>query len=451
MCCCDGVRLDGRSLALLEHVLVSGERVARQHVARMSPLAARSDNQDTGAGRLVTSSQGRGGPHGGSDRHRRAVRRARPGARLGPQRQHRARRDRRHPRRRAGQPRRLAAGLRPAGRARHFRGGGSRRGRRGGRQRRGPVRHGRGGGQGADPGSGRHHRAGHPGGLGCRVAGRAGRRRAVRRAGAAGRHHLRARCRSRWVPPTAGCCCCRPTAGGWWSTPQATACTSSRWPRPTSPGRWPGGLGPGHRAGANPRAGRGAGRDRAGGRGRRDHPLVAADRRRLRQGPRAVRQADRQLPGDKTPLRRNAVPRRAGRSGRRRRRPRGRRGRPGPVLPRGGPGRGHRHHRGQGQRQGLHPGARRHRLHLGTRRPPVPAPCPRHRPLPGRGGTLAAPYHRAHPGGRAPPAGYRPDRGRGPAAPDHRGRRPHRRAARRAAAGTGRRRTGAAPRRPSSC
>ncbi len=205
-------------------------------------------------------------------------------------------------------------------------------------------------------------------------------------------------------------------------------------------------------SGANPRAGRGAGRDRAGGRGRRDHPLVAADRRRLRQGPRAVRQADRQLPGDKTPLRRNAVPRRAGRSGRRRRRPRGRRGRPGPVLPRGGPGRGHRHHRGQGQRQGLHPGARRHRLHLGTRRPPVPAPCPRHRPLPGRGGTLAAPYHRAHPGGRAPPAGYRPDRGRGPAAPDHRGRRPHRRAPPRAAARlAGRRRTGAAPRRPSSC
>ena len=59
-------------------------------------------------------------------------------------------------------------------------------------------------------------------------------------------------------------------------------------------------------------------------------------------------------------------------------------------------------------RQGLHPGARRHRLHLGARRAPVPAP----RPDPARPARLhrelAAPRRPPHPGRRPPRARRRP-------------------------------------------
>ena len=139
---------------------------------------------------------------------------------------------------------------------------------------------------------------------------------------------------------------------------------------------------------------------------------------------------------------------------RRRRRP--------PVVHRRGPRREHRHRRGEGQRQGLHPGARRHRLHLGARRAPVPAPGPRHRPVPRRRRALAAPDRRADPGRRPPSARHRPQRGRRPAPRDRRGGRRGRRAARGQAAG-GAGRSGAAGaalagavrarrrRRPSSC
>ena len=54
-----------------------------------------------------------------------------------------------------------------------------------------------------------------------------------------------------------------------------------------------------------------------------------------------------------------------------------------------------------GQRQGLHPGPRRHRLHLGARRPPVPAPRPGAAPAARRHPRLAQPARR--PGGHRPP------------------------------------------------
>ena len=65
---------------------------------------------------------------------------------------------------------------------------------------------------------------------------------------------------------------------------------------------------------------RGSGRDGAGRRGRRVGPVGAGHRRRVREGARAVRQADRQLPGDQAHVRRDAAALRAGRGGRGRRR-----------------------------------------------------------------------------------------------------------------------------------
>ena len=64
---------------------------------------------------------------------------------------------------------------------------------------------------------------------------------------------------------------------------------------------------------------RGPGRHGAGGRGRRPGPLDAADRDRVREGARAVRQADRQLPGHQAHVRRDAAALRAGLGGRGRR------------------------------------------------------------------------------------------------------------------------------------
>ena len=112
---------------------------------------------------------------------------------------------------------------------------------------------------------------------------------------------------------------------------------------------------------------------------------TAADRDRVREGARAVRQADRQLPGHQAHVRRDAAARRADLGGR----GRCRRGcltsrdeRPAVHRRRGG--RVHRHRGRQGQRQGLHPGARRHRHHVGTRRPSVSAPRVRNRAVPRR-------------------------------------------------------------------
>ena len=62
---------------------------------------------------------------------------------------------------------------------------------------------------------------------------------------------------------------------------------------------------------------RGSRRDRAGRRGRRVGPVDAAHRHRVREGSRAVRQADRQLPGGQAHVRRDAAALRAGRRGRR--------------------------------------------------------------------------------------------------------------------------------------
>ena len=56
------------------------------------------------------------------------------------------------------------------------------------------------------------------------------------------------------------------------------------------------------------------------------------------------------------------------------------------VLGRGGHGRHHRPAGGRRVRQPEHPGPRRHRLHLGARRPPLPAPGHGHRRRPRRRG-----------------------------------------------------------------
>ena len=99
--------------------------------------------------------------------------------------------------------------------------------------------------------------------------------------------------------------------------------------------------------------------------------VVSRHRRRLRQGPRAVRPAHRAVPGGEAPVRRHARCRSNRLAPRRGTPPREADERPtaalaaavaARALPRGG-----------GElRQGLHPGARRHRVHLGARRPPLP-------------------------------------------------------------------------------
>ena len=63
-------------------------------------------------------------------------------------------------------------------------------------------------------------------------------------------------------------------------------------------------------------AGRGPRRDGVGRRGRGRGPLDAADRHRVREGARAVRQADRQLPGHQAHVRRDAAALRADLGGR---------------------------------------------------------------------------------------------------------------------------------------
>ena len=113
-----------------------------------------------------------------------------------------------------------------------------------------------------------------------------------------------------------------------------------------------------------------------GGGGGRRCPSVPGLRARLREGARAVRPNHRRLPGGQAPPGQHARRRRA--------RDRARLGRePGRVGRRGG--RARRGRRGQpraaelprGRAEG-DPALRRHRLHLGARCPPVPAPgrCP---------------------------------------------------------------------------
>ena len=129
-------------------------------------------------------------------------------------------------------------------------------------------------------------------------------------------------------------------------------------------------------------------RSAAGGSRRRD----AGSRGRLRQGARAVRQADRQLPGHQAPVRRHARARRGGPG-------RGARGGlPGRRARRAGGGGGGRRddavrvaatrrrrrqaagrRGGDHERPGRHPGARRHGLHLGGAAAPAPQAVPRAR------------------------------------------------------------------------
>ena len=117
-------------------------------------------------------------------------------------------------------------------------------------------------------------------------------------------------------------------------------------------------------------------RDRRGparGRSGRHRAVVRRHRGRVREGPRAVRPPDRPVPRREASLRRHAGAHRAG--------ARGRVGR-GACRPRGGQRR-ERGDRRRGrarvggrvpERQGLHPDARRHRVHVGARRAHLPAP-----------------------------------------------------------------------------
>ena len=93
----------------------------------------------------------------------------------------------------------------------------------------------------------------------------------------------------------------------------------------------------------------------------------------VRQGARAVRPHHRLLPGDQAPLRRDARGRRVGDRGRlgRRRRPRRR---PEQFAIAAAVAGAVALDAAVDDRAGRHPGARRHRLHVGARRPPLPAP-----------------------------------------------------------------------------
>ena len=254
-----------------------------------------------------------------------------------------------------------------------------------------------------------------------------------------------------------------PTAGGEaWVALDAASLDSSRWRAWTSPGRvarwrpaaWPsppervlGGLTAGRGQGPRGRPAR-----RRGGRHRR---LGGDHRRGVRQDPRAVRPADRPVPGGEAPLRRHAGRARAGRA-RPSGTPRARRARrPGdartgdtrtpPAVRRGAVA---APDAAVAVRQDVHPGARRHRLHLGARRPPLLPPGAVAARRCSAGGEVGA---SRSPGSRWPESRRtlraRPARGRGRAArADPGGARRDRRAGRRG------RRTGArSPRAAGSC
>ena len=231
----------------------------------------------------------------------------------------------------------MAPGLRRPGRTRDSSVSRCPRSRRRRRHRRGPVRDGRRGGRGAGARAGRDDRAGHAGwSTACRRCSRRwfpGERTAgvaltadltLRRRPGLGHRRLRAGCGCR-----PGCCCCRPAthvvlvdaaADGVTVEPL----TATDFSRPLA------------RVVLDAAPADDARRCRA----RRFEDLAAtvlaaeaaglarwalqtADR--VREGARAVRQADRQLPGDQAHVRRDAAALRAGRGGR------GRRGRAPPA------------------------------------------------------------------------------------------------------------------------
>ena len=256
------------------------------------------------------------------------------------------------------------------------------------RHRRRPVRDGRRGRRGAGARSGRHHGAGHAGrrrvarraarGAGVRASAPPGSRSigrpAVRRRPGVG--HLPSTCSA---PTPAGCCCCRPATS--WLLVDADGRRRDRRTAdrpPTSPGRWPGWCStrrPPTVLSVSRAAGRGPGRDGAGRRGRRARPVDAArppsSTRRCASSSASRSAASRRsstcaprcccAPSRSSVAAADAAARR-------------RRVRRAPAVDRRGRRRGHRHRRREGQRQGLHPGARRHRHHLGARRAPVSAP-----------------------------------------------------------------------------
>ncbi len=219
---------------------------------------------------------------------------------------------------------RAICGSRPT---RHLRSGVARRIRWGRRYRRRPLRNGRRGRRRDGSGSDRHHRRCHvgPPEFAGRPAGGTGLRRAHRRGGAVRRPEARQRPRIRHCRVCVG----RRCRGG-----AAAACLGQRvrprrrqrrrrHGRTADPYRLLPAAGPGraHRCTRRGRAGLeatrgGPRRDRAGRRGRRAGPLDTAHRHRIREGSRAVRQADRQLPGGQAHVRRDAAAFRAGRSGR---------------------------------------------------------------------------------------------------------------------------------------
>ena len=177
------------------------------------------------------------------------------------------------------------------------------------------------------------------------------------------------------------------------------------------------------------------GRHGAGRRGRRAGAVDARDGDRVREGARAVRQADRQLPGGQAHVCRDAAAVRADPCRRGRRGGRGhRQGRTAAVDRRCGR-RGHRHRRGQAQRPRLHPGARRHRHHLGARCTSLHAPCLRPCAVPRRQVALAAPQCGADQGRRAQATARRRRWRRGHSPRDRGHRRRHRGPGRRQVAG----------------
>ena len=281
------------------------------------------------------------------------------------------------------------------------------------RHRRGPVRDGRRGGRRAGARPGRDHRAGHAGDrpdatlLEALIVRRAHRGRRARRpivqSTAPGVRHRRVRARRRsgrrcaaaaaageaglLVDAAADGVTVEPLKATDFSRPLARVVLDVRTRRGAV------------RVAA---AGRRSGRDRAGRRGRRAGALDAADRdastRRCASSSASRSAASRpsstcaprcccapsrsRWPRPTRPTR-SATPTSA-------------------AVDRRGGRRGRRHRGREGQREGLHPGARRHRHHLGARRASVSAPRVRHRAVPRRPVALAAAHRGADPAGRAP-------------------------------------------------
>ena len=111
----------------------------------------------------------------------------------------------------------------------------------------------------------------------------------------------------------AACCCCRSAITSCWSMPlrdgvAVESLEATDFSRPLAKVTLTSvpAIGPSRLAAAV----RGPGRHGAGRRGRRCGAVDVGDRNRVRQGARAVRQADRQLPGHQAHVRRDAAARR---------------------------------------------------------------------------------------------------------------------------------------------